>query len=216
MTMSTMSGIALDVLEADAASPRPRRMTEDEFVAWCDEDMKAEWVDGDVVVMAPANIELVEFDVWLLRLLGDFVEHHDLGVLLSPQAQVRLAGSRSRREPDALFIQKARLEIVKPTYIEGPPDLVVEIVSPDSAARDWREKYLEYEAAGVQEYWIFDPAARRAEAYRLTDGRYARIDEQDGRIPSSVLPGFFIRPAWLAGPKLPKVAAVLRELGVSK
>lgn len=191
------------------------RMSEAEFVDWCGEDTRAEWVDGEVFDMAPANIDHVRFDVWLINVLSAFVEHHDLGVVLGPQAQIRLPRP-SRREPDVLFIAKDRLDIIKKTYIEGAPDLIVEIVSPESIARDWREKYLEYEAAGVREYWVLDPAASRFEAYTLTDGRYARISESADRVASTVMPGLFLRPSWLTGGALPKVAEILSELGLHR
>ena len=47
-----------------------------------------------------------------------------------------------------------RLDRVHRTYLDGPADLVVEIVSPESAGRDRGEKYYEYEAAGIPEYWL--------------------------------------------------------------
>lgn len=41
--------------------------------------------------------------------------------------------------------------------MDGTPDLIVEVTSPESLARDRGEKYVEYEAAGVREYWLIDP-----------------------------------------------------------
>ena len=90
----------------------------------------------------------------------------------------------------------------------------MEIVSPDSIARDWRDKYHAYEAAGVPEYWVIDRPSQRLVAYRLGDNGYELIPESDGVVRSAVLPGFFIRPKWLWQDPLPKVAEVLRELGV--
>jgi Uma2 family endonuclease len=64
----------------------------------------------------------------------------------------------------------------------------MEIVSLESLPRDWRDKYWEYETAGVQEYWVIDPLAPHAEAYALgEDKRYARIAEQDEAIHSTVV-----------------------------
>lgn len=52
----------------------------------------------------------------------------------------------------------------------------MEIVSPDSVARDWREKYFEYQRAGVREYWVLDPLVPTIEAYTLgKSGDYHRI-----------------------------------------
>jgi Uma2 family endonuclease len=95
----------------------------------------------------------------------------------------------------------------------------MEIVSPDSESRDRREKYLEYEASGVREYWIFDQDSRRMEAYALpTRGRgprkYRRLKETDGRIDSKVLRRFYLRSSWVFRSPLPRVTPILKELGV--
>lgn len=165
------------------------RMTEKEFEHWCDEDVKAEWVGGEVILMSPEAFDQVTLAGWLYRLLSEFVEYHDLGEVIGRDFIVRLPRQRRRRAPDLLFIARARLQLLRPTYFEGAPDLIVEIVSPDSQSRDWRVKFREYERAGVQEYWLFDPRSKAAEAYALgKDKRYQPIAETDGRLASDVIP----------------------------
>ena len=197
--------------ETELAPPGP--MTEEEFVAWCDEDVKAEWVDGEVIVMSPASLGHVDLVDFLITLMRMFAEHHDSGRVLGPEFQVRLGARRRRRVPDVLFVARPHLANLRTNHLEGAPDLAIEIVSPDSVARDWREKYLDYQAAGVREYWVIDPLSRNVEAYTLTEDAYRRIEEADGRIASLVLPGFFLRPAWLWQEPLPRVRDVLQELG---
>lgn len=193
-----------------------RKVSEEEFVAWCDEDVKAEWVDGEVIVMSPSSFEHVTLDGWLLSVLRIFAEHHDLGAVAGPELQVRFANQRRRRVPDVLFVAKARRQVVHENHVEGAPDLIMEIVSPDSVSRDWRQKYQEYEAAGVREYWVLDPLSQSGEAYALSaENKYNSIEEHDGKVASTVLPGFYLRPAWLWQEPLPKVLDVLKELGVA-
>jgi Uma2 family endonuclease len=128
---------------------------------------------------------------------------------------VRFAARRRCRVPDLLFVQKSRLDLLRHNHLEGPPDVAFEIVSPDSVARDWREKYLEYESVGVHEYWVIDPMSRRAEAYALTAGAaYERIAPADDVIRSAVIPGFFLKENWLWQVPRPRVADVLREFTV--
>jgi Uma2 family endonuclease len=201
----------------------PGRMTEEEFVAWCDEDTRAEWVKGEVVMMTPANVEHTDLSDWLVALLRVFVDERQLGRLFS-NATVRLPAP-SRRVPDLWFVAMDRVDALKRAHLEGPPDLAIEIVSPDSVARDWREKYLEYQAAGVREYWVIDPASRHVEAYALVtpppvEGQpsplpqYERIPEIDGTITSTVLTGLFLRTPWLWPETRPRVLEALRQLGV--
>jgi Uma2 family endonuclease len=191
------------------------RMTEEEFVAWCDEDTRAEWVDGEVIVPSPANLKHVDLAGFLNLILRVFVTSKDLGAVYGPELQVRFAALRRRRVPDLLFVATEHTDILKTTEVDGAPDLIIEIVSPDSLARDWREKYLEYETAGVREYWVVDPMAQRVEVYALgADGRYALIEEKDGVVHSTVLAGFFLKPAWLWQEPLSNPLEILRELGV--
>ena len=62
---------------------------------------------------------------------------------------------------------------IKYNGIYGAPDLVVEVLSPSTAANDRGIKKDTYEKAGVREYWIVDPASKSIEAYRLQNGRLA-------------------------------------------
>src|SRR4051812_30339854 len=89
--------------ESDAvASQQPQRglrMTEEQYVTWAmQQDVKTEWVDGDVIMMAPANFEHADLNGWLLSLLRVYVEKRDLGIavfdvfvrLTTPQDQLRV------------------------------------------------------------------------------------------------------------------------------
>jgi Uma2 family endonuclease len=194
--------------------PHPgRSMTEEEFVEWSG-DAWVEWVDGEVVVMSPVNLRHAILFSFLFPLLQGFVEQRGAGQALTEPFQMRLGKQRRRRSPDVMFVATERLSALQTNHLEGPADLVFEIVSPDSLARDWREKYLEYEAASVREYCVIDPMAQRVEAYALNvDSRYRPIPETDGKINSLVLPGFYLRPTWFWQEKLPKVLETLREMG---
>jgi len=203
----------------DVSVPAPLRMTEEEFVAWCDEDTRAEWVDGEVVMMSPANYEHASLQKWLGGVLAIYVEEHDLGTLLGPEYQARLPERPSRRVPDILFVSKARENLIERTQLRGAPDLCIEIVSPDSEARDWREKYLEYEAAGVNEYWVIDPASEHVEVYALTEredgpAKYQRVAEQEGVILSTVLEGLRLPVEWLWPATRPKMLEAIQKLGL--
>jgi len=136
-----------------------------------------------------------------------------------PQFTMRLSipGQRkkiSRREPDIFFVAAGRCDLLKRTLLEGPPDLAVEIVSPESQNTDRRQKYLEYEAAGIGEYWIVDPVSQTTEAYARQGQSFVEISEQQGKLVSVVVPGWYLRPQWLWAQPRPDVRMALAELGI--
>lgn len=191
----------------------PGRMTYEEFLAWADEDTLAEWVDGAVVMTSPASNVHQDLARFLTAVLSVFVEAHAIGVIRPAPFQMKL--TRSGREPDLIFLAHEHIQRLRPTYLDGPADLVVEIVSPESVGRDRGEKFTEYEAAGIPEYWLIDPQRRWAEFYRLKGERYRlAFQGTEGRYASTVLPGFWLQVEWLWQDPLPPVLDVLRALGV--
>ena len=192
-------------------------MTEAEFIEWAysDEDIRAEWVAGEVVVMSPSSTDHDDLLIWLYSVLRPFVEHHDLGVIAGPSVAVRFASQKRRRLPDLMFVSKSRLSALKKAHFEGAPDLIMEVVSPESQGRDWRAKYIEYEKAGVREYWIIDPVTQQMEVHTLKRGRYTPIVlGDDDALRSLVLDGFFLKPSQLWRKPLPKVIAMHKNLGI--
>jgi Uma2 family endonuclease len=79
-------------------------------------------------------------------------------------------------QPDVLWLAPDSLCVpVGDAYFAGPPDLVVEVLSPSTARYDRREKFAAYEKHGVREYWIIDPRDLLVEAWVLRDARFVRL-----------------------------------------
>ena len=195
---------------------RPHTLTFEDFLArYRDEDLWAEWVRGEVYVISPASTRH-QMVVWFLaQLLSLYVEKHSLGRVLLAPFLMRLTPDIAR-EPDILFLRQEHLGRLKETYLDGPADLVVEIVSPESRLRDRGEKFAEYEMAGVPEYWLIDPELQRADFYVLApDGRYEhrRADAQ-GYYTAAVVSGFRLYVPWLWQDPLPPILEVLRAIGL--
>jgi Uma2 family endonuclease len=193
----------------------PLRISFEEFLEWGDEDTWAEWVDGEVIVLTPANIAHQRLVGFLMHLLGTFIEAFDLGEIFFPTTVMKLPDS-SGREPDLLFVAREHADRIRHQQIAGAADLVVEIVSPDSRTRDRHDKLAEYEAGGVREYWILDPDRKRADFCQHDEhGRYRVVSPDDrGVYASAVPPGFRLRVDWLWQEPLPKVRDVLADAGL--
>ncbi len=78
-------------------------------------------------------------------------------------------------------------------FVEEPPRLVVEILSPSTASSDRRAKMALYARFGIPEYWIVDPDRMRVDAYTLADGAYLPLQEDEqGRVLSRAFPGLVV------------------------
>jgi Uma2 family endonuclease len=190
---------------------RPPRLTYEEFLDWADEDTLAEWVNGEVIMTSPASNRHQDLTRFLTTVLGTFVEVHDLGTIRPVPFQMKLEHGR---EPDLLFVAQEHMSRLRRSYLAGPADLVIEILSPESAGRDRGEKFYEYAQGGVPEYWLIDPETRWAEFYHLVEGRHRLAFEgRAGEYHAVVLPGFWLRVEWLWQEPLPATDAILLEIG---
>ncbi len=193
----------------------PPTMTFEEFLHYGEEGW-SEWVDGRVITEGPRSTAHQSLVMFLSIFLSTFVEKTGLGEVLAGPLLMWLEAQKRGREPDILFVSSAHQDRFTPVYLNGPADLVVEIISPESLGRDRGEKFVEYEAAGIPEYWLIDPERRRAEFYRLdVRGHYhdAGVDGA-GRYHSQVLAGLWVEPGWFWQEPLPPVLDLLREIGV--
>lgn len=181
--------------------PTRLKMSYEAFLEWANEDIHAEWVNGEVIIhMPPKTIHQMTV-AFLHRLLGLFVDLFNLGVVQIAPFEMKLEADGPSREPDILFIAREHLDRLTDRRLVGPADLIIEIISEDSVRRDRDEKFREYAAAGVPEYWIIDPRPdkQRVDFFHLDEvGAYRLIGtEDDERVDSQILPGFWLKPAWL-------------------
>jgi Uma2 family endonuclease len=173
------------------------RVTYEEFLRLTD-GMHAEWVDGEVVLAMPVSGTHDEMQTWLLLVLGAFLQERPLGKLRHDPFQMKTGPDLPGRAPDLIFVANEHLERLRENYLDGPADLAVEIVSKGKASLDYVEKFREYEAGGVGEYWIIDPANETADFFVLARGRFERAQPEAGGVyRSAVVPGFWLEVGWL-------------------
>jgi Uma2 family endonuclease len=191
------------------------RMSFDEYLALDYEGGLSEWVDGEVRLYKSSTSEHQTIVGFLRTLFGIFVEATTGGVVSGGPYAMQAARGGSGREPDIIVVRAEHQDRVRSSHLTGPPDLVVEVISPDSVERDMVEKKREYEAAGVAEYWVIDARPGHlgeAEFFILDAGQYREEPPgQDGVYRSHMLPGFWIRLEWLTQPN-PNSLAALREI----
>ncbi|HEX8320254.1 Uma2 family endonuclease [Longimicrobium sp.] len=199
--MSTQAPLQLDA----------RTLSFEEFLEAYD-GVHAEWVDGRVRLVSPGNERQSDLSLWLGALVRYWADLHDLGRTYLPNYSMKLSDGTAR-EPDVFFVRSEHLDRVRGTYVDGPADLVIEILSPSTRGVDRGEKFYEYEQAGVAEYWLIDPAREAAEAYRLdASGRYELVALGDPAVlRSNVLPGLEIPAPWLWQKPLPSLPWVFRQ-----
>ncbi len=135
------------------------------------DDVRYELIEGELLMTPAPNTEHQR----ILRKLGfkmvKFVEENDLGEVFYAPCDVYL-DDENTLQPDILFVSKEKLKIIGKNYIQGAPDLVVEIISEQSAYRDTIQKKMLYARFGVKEYWIAAPGEKMMEVYHLDNKRY--------------------------------------------
>jgi len=192
--------------------PTVTRMTDREFLDIAPEDQKAELIDGEMIMASPASTPHEDLFTFLIQTLGVYVRERNLGRMLGSRTAMRLSESEVY-EPDVVFVSRSRESIIQRNFIDGPADLVVEILSRSTAHVDRGRKLIECALAGVREYWLLDPDLRIAEFYQLSGNRYLRVPPDDsGTYRSEAVPGFWLRVEWLW--TQPNPLAVARELGL--
>ncbi len=193
---------------------RNARMSYEEFLEWDGENQHVEWVDGEVVPMPPITGDHSTLGSYLITLFTMFLARYNLGELRADPFQMKTSPDLPGRCPDILFVATRNLRRFHKTFLEGPADLVVEIISPGSKTIDRVTKFQEYQQGGVREYWLLDPARRRAEFYRRgRDGRFQLVAiGPDGVYRSLAMKGFWLKVEWLWD--RPPATEVVKELGL--
>ncbi|HLX62165.1 MAG TPA: Uma2 family endonuclease [Planctomycetota bacterium] len=156
------------------------------------EDMKIEFIDGEVVLHSPArNVHLIVTDL-LNKLLSAWVDDRKLGQVKSEKCLCVFP--RNDYEPDIVFFTAERAAKFGPEMLKFPvPDFAVEVLSESTEENDRGVKFDDYDAHGVREYWMIDCAAETVEQYVLRNKRFElALKSASGEVASEVITGFRI------------------------
>jgi Uma2 family endonuclease len=185
-------------------------VSEDDYMQHYAEDHH-EWIRGVVVKMSPVSLQHDQIITFLRKLLETYFALRPTGVVVGAPFVMRLAEVTARREPDLQVILNANPGQLRETYMDGPADICIEVVSPGSETVDYGEKLAEYERGAVGEYWLTDPLRRMCHFYRLADsGLYSLYTpDSDGNYTTSRLPGFRLHVPTLWEETLPDIVQVV-------
>jgi len=191
-------------------------MSEEDFYRLAGEDSDWEYLDGRIVVHSPASDRHEDLFRFLLTLWSYVLGKRGDGVVRGSRFPMRL-DPRWSPEPDLLVVRRERTGLLGRQRLEGPADLVVEILSDHDSHLVHKEKLPRYREAAIAEIWIVDPKRKEVLVDRLGPaGREARTISE-GRLESAVVPGFWIDVGWLWHEELPPphecIAHILGDAG---
>jgi Uma2 family endonuclease len=162
------------------------------------EDKRYEILDGELYVVPAPNIRHQEISIRLSTILFQHVRRQKIGRVLEAPCDVVLS-EENVVQPDILFVCTERVDIIGEMNIRGAPDVVIEILSPATRAKDLEIKRKIYHGFGVKEYWIVDLDAATAEVLICSESGY-------------VSAGVYGKSQHLSSPLLPELNLPLDEV----
>jgi Uma2 family endonuclease len=147
----------------------------EDYIRLPDNGMRYEVIEGDLY-MSPAPRSIHQrVMARLYGYLWEYLKHRPVGEAFFAPIDVILPDLATPVQPDLLFIANERLDIIKDKFVDGAPDLIIEVLSPGNPALDRRTKFRVYAQAGVREYWIIDPDGCTVEINVLRGQAYAPL-----------------------------------------
>jgi len=174
------------------------------------EGRHAEWhPDGTVEEMLSVGLTHICIMEFLIVLFLFYKKAHpEVRVVFAPYP-IKITGVPAR-EPDLLIMVGETAQRLTENYIDGAPDIAVEVVSPESRLRDYERKTRDYQQAGIREYWIIDPAWKKVDILELGADGYTPRAAADGKFTSGILSDFALDPAILWEEGSPDPIALMR------
>ncbi|MCY7291581.1 MAG: Uma2 family endonuclease [Ferruginibacter sp.] len=153
------------------------------------EDVKAEFIEGEIILNFPAKRKHYLIVGWLSKLLRTYVDINELGEVSTEKVLIHL--TRNNFEPDLVFFNSEQVAgFDKNTMVHPAPMFAVEILSESTQKRDRGIKFEDYANHSVKEYWIIDPDLEEVEQYLLDEkNKYKlRVKSNNGEISLVAIP----------------------------
>ena len=166
-----------------------------------DDGLRHEIIDGEHYVSPSPATRHQRISRNLLYLLQGYLEAHPLGELFSAPFDAVLS-EFDIVVPDLIYLSRERARFLTEKNLQGPPDLVIEILSPSTRSRDERLKRDLYDRVGVHEYWLVDPLRDVIQVYRRKLHRFGspNVYASDDVLKTPLLPGLELSVDKVLGP----------------
>jgi Uma2 family endonuclease len=135
---------------------------------------RTELVDGELVVSPAASIRHQDICGRLAAQIRPFVKERQLGRFFTHPIHIIL-DKHLHYEPDLCFVANERRAIIGESYISGPPDLIIEVISESNRSHDTVVKFNDYQRYGVKEYWLVDPRENHIRVFTLEGSSYQTL-----------------------------------------
>jgi Uma2 family endonuclease len=171
---------------------RGKKLTYDDLVKMPDDGKRHEIIDGKHYVSPSPRLRHQVVAGRLYGGLFTFLESHPLGHLFIGPTDILLS-LHDVVAPDLVFVAREHEAILTEANVQGPPDLIVEVLSPSTRRVDELRKWRLYERAGVREYWIVDAKENRIKIYRQAGSGFGPASELSlaaaDTLTTPILPG---------------------------
>lgn len=161
--------------------PISRKLTYEDYVGLPDDGLRYELLDGELAVTPSPRTRHQHVSRELLVAIATWIKARELGAVFGAPCDVIL-DEFTVVVPDIVYVSQSRSALITERAVEGPPDLVIEILSPGTEHRDRDAKMKLYARCGVSWYWIVDPEQRTVEVYERLGSRYAEPEIHVGGV----------------------------------
>ena len=167
-------------------------VTAEELARLPDDGYRYELVEGRLVRMSPVSFDHGRIVLRIGFLLSRHLEQHPVGVVGAEIGFKLAANPDTVRGPDIAFVRNERVPSSsgRRGFVKGPPDVAIEVWSPDDRTSEVRAKTEEYLAKGVLLVVVVDPDDQSATIFRPRAVEVTLESETDILDLSDVIPGF--------------------------
>ncbi|MHA1265818.1 MAG: Uma2 family endonuclease [Candidatus Helarchaeota archaeon] len=169
-------------------------VSEEEFFQFATEDISCELINGILMIHSPASIEHERIFKFLLILLDQFLKETNGGEVLGSRIVMKLAPDLIP-EPDLIIVFPENRPKIKATFIDGPADMIFEILSPSTKETDLSIKIPRYLENHIREIWVIDPMLQECTIFQ--PNKAPIVYKKEGIIKSTILENFWIQLEWL-------------------